>query len=342
MMHYKEFRIRPAKLDRNHLFMDIHKDRMASRIQDTESPLEKFKDYRHRIGILFSDLPFEHRFWLATGESVQSLRELYEAMDTMSDDAYSHHIKGKKNDFAEWVETLYGDDKLAHKLRMSKTREQAKRAIEERIDELIKLEEKHDTEKGFFNALIQKFQKQNERLEKELFEKKEWLAKKEEELKKWESRNIDQEKRLYEKYQSLEKQEKELYERFKRLEIQQKKLVQSVEQEKAQVQKENMLVEEKRKVLEKEQAELEHRRRQQSSQENEELAKKHQHIYERLDELMSYAVTSVHNKNYAQTRDNLGKIKYYYNILPSEDPKKKDYYSRIVKLRAFIKETLKL
>ncbi len=322
-----QFRIRRVPLKPNHLFMDIHKGKEESHEKVNIDAFAEYRDYRRRIGLLFSDLPDEHRFWLKSGVSVKGLHELYVELGNMSDETYSHHVNQHKNDFAAWVKNIYQDEELSSSLLRARTRLEAKEAIERRIDSIIGPEEGKD-EKNIFKSLISKLSKQNQKLEKELIEKKDWLNQKQHDLELWEARNVDHEKKLYNKYKVMEQHEQHLYSKFKKLQEQEEKLNTALGQEK--------------KEIEKQKAELKQKQQEHELMKRSALFKKHEPVYTRLDELMSYATACIFNKNYKEARDSMSKVKYYYNTLPNEDPKKKEFYAKIIKLRNYISDALKI
>lgn len=65
----------------------------------------------------------EHYFIVVDGSALKSLRELAEALDTMSDDAFYYHVTKEKNDFANWVRDVFNEAGLAEKLVNAQTRE---------------------------------------------------------------------------------------------------------------------------------------------------------------------------------------------------------------------------
>ena len=195
---------------------------------------------------LFSDLPDEHKFWLLTGTGLSSLGELYKSFDEMDDEVYKHHVKKDENDFADWVENVYHDGDLAHQLRHTKTRREARRILEKHTDKIMKVVGNHTDERSFFKALIDKLANQNKQLEDEVKMKKDWLVKRQKEMELWEKKNIEQEKMLFHKYEKMEQQEKLMLEKFKELEKTEGDLKKELETEKSQLeQKQSLLVEAK-------------------------------------------------------------------------------------------------
>jgi len=58
----------------------------------------------------------EHHFQLQTGEMIGSIPELKQAMEHMSKKTFRHHANMGKNDFATWIQDMYGDKLLARQL----------------------------------------------------------------------------------------------------------------------------------------------------------------------------------------------------------------------------------
>jgi hypothetical protein len=61
-------------------------------------------------------------FFLADGRPIKSLFELADSLEDMSDEVFIHHVNPDKNDFAKWVQDVFGDEDLAIKLGQSKSR----------------------------------------------------------------------------------------------------------------------------------------------------------------------------------------------------------------------------
>jgi hypothetical protein len=344
-----DFRIKPVALKADHSFLvtQRHKQETTEPAHEADA-FERYKDYKTKIALLFNDLPQSNKFWLQNGESLKNLHELYTEFEQMPDDMYFHHVKGGKNDFVEWVKHVYQDDELAFKLFHAKSRTEAKLAIEERIDELTNVGT-HKNDQSFFQALIDKFTKQNTKLEQELIQKKEWLAKKQKEMEAWEQKNVEHEKMLFGKYKRLEDQEKELFSKFRGLQEQEEKLNQALKNERQEIMRENKTVvaahravEQEKNEIDRERRELEDRRREHQALNQQVIMRKHEPIYSRLDELMSYSTTCVFNKNYKEARDSMAKVRYYYASLPNSDPRKKEFYMKIIKLRKYINDELNI
>lgn len=58
-------------------------------------------------------IPKEKYFELATGERLRHYVSLAHALDSMSHDVFSHHVRGNQNDFALWIRDVFGEEELA-------------------------------------------------------------------------------------------------------------------------------------------------------------------------------------------------------------------------------------
>lgn len=68
--------------------------------------------------------PPDKIFWLEDGRSLKNTEELRNALKTMSTNIYKHHVHGKHNHFADWVEHVFGKKELAKRMRAAKTRKE--------------------------------------------------------------------------------------------------------------------------------------------------------------------------------------------------------------------------
>lgn len=66
---------------------------------------------------VFGEAPKEKVFYLADGRKVKSLLELTEALESMSEDVFRHHVNAARNDFSNWVNDVFMDKELAQDLK---------------------------------------------------------------------------------------------------------------------------------------------------------------------------------------------------------------------------------
>jgi len=62
-------------------------------------------------------VPEDQAFVLTSGERLHTLDELSEAINLIDPESFQHHVNAEKNDFASWVEHVFGEQELADNLR---------------------------------------------------------------------------------------------------------------------------------------------------------------------------------------------------------------------------------
>lgn len=65
---------------------------------------------------ILSDAPEEHYFILSNGQPVKNTKELADALETLRDDVFQHHVNHERNDFATWINDIFKDVELAEQL----------------------------------------------------------------------------------------------------------------------------------------------------------------------------------------------------------------------------------
>jgi len=83
------------------------------------------KILKHHAERRLGDVPDQYVFWCHDGRILHNIRELKDALEMMSDGAYTYHANKEKNDFSNWVKDIIGDDKLARDLTKASDRRQA-------------------------------------------------------------------------------------------------------------------------------------------------------------------------------------------------------------------------
>ncbi|MFH1770582.1 MAG: hypothetical protein ABH828_03420 [archaeon] len=61
-------------------------------------------------------------FHLADGQVLRSIGDLRESLKTMKDSLFEHHVSNDRNDFALWVNHVFGESELAEQIRSASTR----------------------------------------------------------------------------------------------------------------------------------------------------------------------------------------------------------------------------
>ena len=72
-------------------------------------------------------------FWTTDGHILADLKDLRDALETMSDEVFAHHVTNEKNDFADWIESVLRDEECAVKMRKAKKPNTAQKVIVSRL-----------------------------------------------------------------------------------------------------------------------------------------------------------------------------------------------------------------
>ena len=83
---------------------------------------------------LLGDVPQENAFWCCDQRILRNMKELGEALTSMSDESFAYHSNAEKSDFSTWVNEVIGDAKLARDLAKSPGKAQAAKRVAERVD----------------------------------------------------------------------------------------------------------------------------------------------------------------------------------------------------------------
>ena len=75
-------------------------------------------------------------FWVNDGSVIKNLEELHNALASMSNEAFIHHVNKEKNDFSNWVKDILGDKRLADDLMKSKTKQSVVNKVKQRLQVL--------------------------------------------------------------------------------------------------------------------------------------------------------------------------------------------------------------
>jgi len=82
---------------------------------------------------VLGEAPEEHHFVVADGRKLKNIIELADALETMSEEIFSHHVNDFKNDFSTWVKDVFYDHSLAEDMSRAKNRLEMQIAILRRL-----------------------------------------------------------------------------------------------------------------------------------------------------------------------------------------------------------------
>ena len=71
---------------------------------------------------ILGEAPTEHHFVVADGRKLKNVIELADALETMSEEIFRHHVNEAKNDFSSWVKDVFYDHSLAEDMARAKNR----------------------------------------------------------------------------------------------------------------------------------------------------------------------------------------------------------------------------
>jgi hypothetical protein len=71
---------------------------------------------------LFIDVAPDKYFILCDGKTVKDYQELASLLETLNDDVFYYHVNSERNDFANWVNDVFGEEKLASEIRKTKSK----------------------------------------------------------------------------------------------------------------------------------------------------------------------------------------------------------------------------
>lgn len=82
---------------------------------------------------VLGEAPEEHHFVVADGRKLKNIIELADALETMSEEIFGHHVNEARNDFSAWVKDVFYDHSLAEDISRAKNRLETQIAILRRL-----------------------------------------------------------------------------------------------------------------------------------------------------------------------------------------------------------------
>ncbi len=82
---------------------------------------------------LIRDVEPEKVFWLCDGRALKNLDELANVLENIDDNVWNYHVNAGKNDFANWIENVFGCKSLGSAIRKVKNPKTAAKKIREKI-----------------------------------------------------------------------------------------------------------------------------------------------------------------------------------------------------------------
>jgi tRNA(Glu) U13 pseudouridine synthase TruD len=82
------------------------------------------------------DVPEDKRFLCQDGRELKNLQDLAVALREMTDETFGAHVNQSKNDFANWIRDVVGDEGLSKALQETKNRDELSERLTSRISQL--------------------------------------------------------------------------------------------------------------------------------------------------------------------------------------------------------------
>lgn len=79
------------------------------------------------------DVEPEKSFWLSDGRNLKNLKELEVAFETMDESVWNYHVTSGKNDFANWIEEVFGQHQLGALIRKAKSPRTAAKRVQSKL-----------------------------------------------------------------------------------------------------------------------------------------------------------------------------------------------------------------
>jgi len=88
---------------------------------------------------VLGEVPEMYHFFLKDGRKLKSLHELINAFDEMSDEVFHYHVNEEKNDFANWINDVMDEKKLASEIKNAEDMVQTQlKLLKHAVKELVK------------------------------------------------------------------------------------------------------------------------------------------------------------------------------------------------------------
>jgi hypothetical protein len=81
------------------------------------------------------EIPHEKWFFFAHGRKAKDIEGLKKVLEKIDDIEFNHHVNDQRNDFANWVEGVFGEEELASKLRKAYNKEDMHDVVDEFLKE---------------------------------------------------------------------------------------------------------------------------------------------------------------------------------------------------------------
>ena len=88
---------------------------------------------KSKVNKSWIDVPHEKSFFVNDGSMIKNFSDLPKALQKMDLSTFQHHVNELKHDFANWVDHVHGEAKLAKTLRSITSKSAVIRAIKSKL-----------------------------------------------------------------------------------------------------------------------------------------------------------------------------------------------------------------
>lgn len=81
-----------------------------------------------------ANVPLEKAFWFCNGKVAKNLKEFSAILGKISLNEFAYHCNAQKNDFAKWINDVFGKKTLAKAIAKSKTAKEIVKKVKSTIN----------------------------------------------------------------------------------------------------------------------------------------------------------------------------------------------------------------
>ena len=103
---------------------ESEKSKIKSKVSSKKITKKILKPKESQSSFFVQDIDPKHYFYLNDGRIIKDLFELCEVLLNISEDTFNHHVNNERNDFSNWIRSVFGNKSLALKISKCKTKEE--------------------------------------------------------------------------------------------------------------------------------------------------------------------------------------------------------------------------
>ena len=126
-----------SKLEEKWENQNIILEQYKEQIKTTEERIRELSEIIKREAQKLSleeNIPPEKEFVLNDGRRLKNLKELLEALKTMDENLFKHHVNSVRNDFANWIKYVFKKEFLAERINNAKTKDEMMKILSSELE----------------------------------------------------------------------------------------------------------------------------------------------------------------------------------------------------------------